>query len=236
MTASDGDRDDTRPIDGSRWGEWVRAGNERWEVVRRSFGVFRRNTTELIELLNIPATNVAVSLELMGDDRDTTDAFWDELDQRLHNQIAGAVSLVDHTRRFLKYYAADIPTLVAEYDRRNAIITEMNETAFLRDLRNYLLHYGVAPVIQTLELGTTGHSVKLSSARLLEWRKKNKKKWSARSNAYLSSFADSDGPVLGRDVAAYANAMSELFHWLFQQRQAVHNDPSVLDRFRIDPS
>jgi len=223
--------DDTRPVDGARWGEWVRAGSERWEVVRRSLGVFTRNTTELIDLLNRPAADMAFALQLMGDDRATTDAFWDELDQRLHNHISSAVSLVDHTRRLLHYYEAYVPALVKEYERRNAIITEMRETAFLRDLRNYLLHVGMAPIIQTLDLGSThGHHVKLSAARLLEWPK-----WSARSHAYLSSFADRDGPVLGRDVVAYANAMSDPFTWLFQQRQAVHNDPTVMNRFRMDP-
>lgn len=223
--------DDTRPLDGSRWGQWVSAGSARWEVVRRSFSVFTRNTTELIDLLNRPATDIAFALHLMGNDRDTTDAFWEELDQRLHNQIASAVTLVDHARRLREYYEADIPTLVAEYNSRNASITGMNETAFLRDLRNYLLHYGVAPIIQSLDLGPAhGHHLKLSAARLLEWPK-----WSARSHAYLSTFADSDGPVLGRDVAAYANAMSGLFTWLLQQRQVVHNDPNILNRFRIDP-
>lgn len=90
------------------------------------------------------------------------------------------------------------------------------------------------PIIQSLNLGqsdvgTSGHSVKLSAARLLEWSK-----WSAPSRGYLSSVADRDGPVLGRDVAAYANAMSGLFTWLFQQRQVVMNGGSVLDRLRID--
>jgi hypothetical protein len=39
---------------------------------------------------------------------------------------------------------------------------------------------------------------------------------------------------LGQAVAAYANAMSDLFTWLFQKRQVVNNDASVQDRFRID--
>jgi len=39
---------------------------------------------------------------------------------------------------------------------------------------------------------------------------------------------------LGQAVAAYANAMSDLFAWLFQKRQVVNNDASVQDRFRID--
>ena len=227
--------DDPRPVDGNLWGQWVRAGNDRWEVVRRSWSVFVRNTTELVDLLKIPATDIATSLQLMGDDREVTALFWEQLDQRLHNQLASAASLVDHTRRLLAYYETDIPTMVAEYKRQNAVVTEMDEASFLRDLRNYLLHYGVPPVIQSLSLdptadsGATGHSIKLSAPRLLEWDG-----WKNRSRNYLSSFADRDGPVLGQDVATYANAMSSLFTWLFQQRQAVHSDEHVLDRFRID--
>jgi hypothetical protein len=133
--------DDSRPVDGTRWGKWVRAGNERWEEVRRSWSVFVRNTNELVDLLKIPATDINASLQLMSDDRDATALYWEQLDQRLHNQLASAVSLVDHTRRLLTYYETDIPALVAEYNRQNTIVTEMNETAFLRDLRNYLLHY-----------------------------------------------------------------------------------------------
>lgn len=223
--------DDPRPVNGNLWGEWVGAGNERWEVVRRSWAVFGRNTKELIDLLNIPATNRAVALQLMGDDREASRPFWEALDQRLHNQLASAVSLVDHTRRLLAYYRNDVPAMVAEYERRNLSIMEMNETAFLRDLRNYLLHYGSPPVIQTLQLGpggVTGHSVKLSAAFLLGWNE-----WKASARRYLSSFAERDGPVLWQVVAAYAKAMSDLVMWLFEQRQVVNRDANVMNRFRI---
>jgi hypothetical protein len=88
--------DDSLSIDGNLWGQWVRAGSERWEVARRSWTVFTRNTTELIDLVKMPATNIALALQLMGDDRETTEAFWEELDQRLHNQLASAASLIDH--------------------------------------------------------------------------------------------------------------------------------------------
>jgi hypothetical protein len=226
--------DDPRPINGRLWGAWLGAGKDRWDVVRRSWSIFVRNTTELIDLLKIPATNIAFSLQLMNDDQEVM-PFWQELDQRLHNQVAGAVSLVDHTRRLLDYYATDFPTMVAEYKRRNEGVTEMSEAAFLRDLRNYLVHYGTAPVIQSLALGQindvgmSGHSLKLSSKSLLEWGG-----WKARSRDYLSTFADRDGPVLGKDVAAYANVMSELFRWLFEQRPVVNSDANVPDRFRIN--
>jgi hypothetical protein len=228
------DVDDPRPVNGNLWGQWVKGGNEHWDVVLRSWSVFRRNTSELIDLLNTSATDIGLALQLVTDDPRTPMPFWEELDQRLHNQVASAVSLVHHTRPLMDYYKADTPAMVAEYERRNKCIIEMNEAAFLRDLRNYLLHYGVPPVVHTFSLGpttstgATGHVVKLSAAHLLKWSE-----WKAQSRRYLSSFPDRDGPVLGQDVAAYANAMSGLFHWLFQQRQVVNRDPDVLNRFRI---
>ena len=110
----------------------------------------------------------------------------------------------------------------------------MNEAAFLRDLRNYLLHYGVPPVIQSLALGLTGdtggtgHSIKLS-ARVC-WSGKGGR--NDRATTYPPSLTATDRAWACRST--YANAMSTLFVWLFQQRQAVHSDQHALDRFRID--
>jgi hypothetical protein len=52
------------PVDGTSWGLWVRAGHERWEIVRRSWSVFNRNTHELIRLLSHPENNLGASLQL----------------------------------------------------------------------------------------------------------------------------------------------------------------------------
>lgn len=223
---------DERPIDGRRWGEWVGGGHERWEVVRRSWLIFQRNTTELMNLLNAPANDPVFALQLMNDDAEAS-PFWEELDQRLHNQLSSAVSLVAHTGRLLKYYEADFPAVVAEYRSRNDAIMGMDETAFLRHLRNYLLKYGVPPIIQTLHLrpakgSTSGHLLKLSAEHLLKWDE-----WKVQARGYLESFGDRDGPVIGRDVVAYANAMSGLFTWLFQQRLGVMRE-NIPDRFRMD--
>jgi hypothetical protein len=202
-------------------------------MVRRSWSIFVRNTTALIDLLKSPSSDIGLALQLMDPDPRVGVQFWEELDQRLHNQVASAGSLVDHTRPLMDYYRADTPAIVAEFESRNGLIMEMNETAFLRNLRNYLLHYGEPPVVHTLTMGASagtgglGHVVKLKAAHLLKWSG-----WSAQSRRYLSSFADGDGPVLGQVVADYGNAMSELYTWLLDQRQAVNNHPNVLDRFR----
>jgi hypothetical protein len=222
--------DDPPPVNGNLWGAWNKGAVDRWNTVHRSWNVFARNTTELINHLKVPATNIVFSLQLMGDDRDATQPFWDELDQRLHNQLASAVSLVDHTRRLLKYYESE-GSIVADYGVRNDALVALGETGFLRDFRNYLVHYGLAPTIQVMslgpinEVGMTGHSIKLSSEALLKWDK-----WNSRSRKYLESFKD--GPVLGMAVSNYANAMCELFTWLFAQRAPYLATPP--ERFRMD--
>lgn len=231
--------EDQAPLDGTRWGEWIRSGADLWGVVHRSWSIFARNTDELIRLLNVPATNFHVAFTLMGDDRDQTRPFWDELDQRLHNQVASLVSLVDHSRPLLNFYKDDAPAVLSEYGERNTVIRQMPQTAFLRDLRNYLLHVEVPPIVQTLSLqmaegsvvgqpGATGHTIKLNAQYLLRWDN-----WSARSKAYLSSFGDRDGPVIGDDVAAHWAAMTTLFTWFFEQRQVIFNDPKIQNRFRV---
>lgn len=221
--------DDARPVDGTRWGEWVRAGAERLDSLARSWTVFVRNTDELLDVLDRPNNDVALSMVLMGDDREAIGPFWGEVDQRLHNELASAVSLVDHTRRLLEYLGSDVSGIIAEYTDRNLKIMEMNETKFLRKLRNYLLHYGTAPILQSLNLVSGEHSLKLNAARLLRWPE-----WNVQMRKYLSVFGDRDGPLLRQEVAVYATAMSDMYRWLFEQRVAIFNDPDVLDRFRID--
>lgn len=220
-------------VDGGRWGTWVRGGYEHWETVRRAWTIFARNTTELVNLLNEPASNPALALLLMQDGIEGATGYWDALDQRLHNQVASAASLVDHTRNLMKYLK-DAPFLVEEFQERNQRVRDMPEALFLRDLRNYLLHYGVAPRVQVIDLvpapGSTGYSFKLSASKLLEW-----KKWSNPARTYLAGFPDRDGPVLGAEVVAYANAMEALIVWLFEWRVPVNNDPRVLELFRLEP-
>jgi hypothetical protein len=224
---------DQAPVDGARWGEWLRAGADYWQIVTRSFVVFRRNSQELTRILDRPRVDLPFSLELSSDISSATAEFWDEVDQRLQNELASAISLVDHTRRLLEYFEPDVPDVVAEYHERNTAVTALNESRFLRDLRNYLLHYGVAPVIQSITFqrhedgDEFNHHIKLKTSRLLEWEK-----WSKQSRDYLVAFGEDDGPILRDDVMVYVTAMHDLFSWLFSQRVPIFNDPRVYDRFR----
>ncbi len=227
--------EDFPPIDGEAWGEWITAVSDLWNVVGRSWTVFERNTEELIGLLNRPANNPRLMMQLMSDDDGETATYWAEFDQRLHNEMASAGSLVDHTRRLTKQCETDFPKFVTEYRNLNANVAHMNEAVFLSDLRNYLLHFGVPPVVQTLNISridgsqVADHIIHLSAQKLLEWPK-----WGSGAGQYLESFPDRNGPVVRTDVVAYAIAMQKLYHWLFEQRQVMSSAENIPYRFRPD--
>lgn len=224
--------EDPRPINMNLCGEWNRAGIERWDVVDRSWSVFLRNTVELVEFLNAPIHDPAMLQMVMTGGPIESSSVWEELAQRLHNQLASVASLIDHTRRLTEYYKDDAPSLVAEFSSRNETIRQMEQAAFLRDLRNYLLHYGHAPLISTLTIPKAGseansrHAFRFSAEGLLRWAG-----WKAPARNYLAMFAVRDGPVIDSDVRIYGVAMQELYDWLFEQRSWVV--ALMPDRFRI---
>lgn len=224
--------EDPRPIDMNRCGEWNSAGIELWNVVDRSWSVYARNTMELIEFLKAPMRDPAILSMVMTDGPAESSTLWDELAQRLQNQIASIASLVDHTRPLITYYEADAADLVTQFKSRNETIQQMEQAAFLRDLRNYFLHRGHAPIISTLTFGTpndspsTSHAFKVNAKAVLSW-----KGWKAPARAYLSKFGERDGPVIIKDVTDHAKAMQDLYYWLFEQRRWVV--ALTPDRFRI---
>ena len=48
-------------IDGHAWGEYVRQARARWDVVTRSWGVFQRNSSELVGLLATAESSVRIA-------------------------------------------------------------------------------------------------------------------------------------------------------------------------------
>lgn len=149
--------------------------------------------------------------------------FWGALDQRLHNMVSAAVSAVDQTRPLIDYYAHEAE-FVAEWEKRNRVVRDSPRAQFLRRLRNYLLHYGVAPVMQTMHSISVpipaknwDHlEIKLSADVLLRW-----KDWTTGARAFLEGF-EGDGPQLSQVTQEYADDMMSLYGWLFSQYEVLH--------------
>lgn len=217
-----------KAIDPAAWGDYVRNGQSHFDRVVRSFNVFGRNAGELVELIRAVETDVLSSLRLMGsagsDDEEAEwfrQEFWGRLDQRLHNMVSAAVSLVDHTRPLINFYRHE-NDFQSAWEQRNVAVATSPQALFLRRLRNYLLHYGMAATAQTMRLGPEKEAkewddltIRLSASGLLRYDG-----WNAENRAYIQSFYG--GPPLRQIATEYADEMVTLYRWLFEQYRTLH--------------
>lgn len=223
--------DGNRPgIDGRAWGQYVHDGREHFERVSRSWEIFRRNASELLTLLKSAENDRVAAFKIMGllsqvtgeDEGEFQTEFWARLDQRLHNMVSSAISLVDHTRPLARFYEHEAE-FSHEYLERNKRVAELPVTAFLRRLRNYLLHYGLAPTAHSFRFGNDQDSgegwdqfeIHLSGEGLLHWPD-----WTAANREFISSFEP--GPSLRRLAEEYYTEMASLYKWLSGQYERLH--------------
>ncbi len=208
------------------WGDYVEGGRGHFERVVRSFNVFGRNVRELFNLLRAVETDVVSSMRLMEstgaeDGARFREEFWGQLDQRLHNMVSAAVGVVDHTRPLLAFYEHR-PEFVAEWETRSGKVAKSSRAMFLRRLRNYLLHYGMAPIMQTMALGPPKDAkdwdaltIMLSAEGLLRYSG-----WNTSQRKYIRSF--NGGPPLRQITQEHADDMTALYAWLFSQYPVLH--------------
>ena len=191
----------------------------RWVTLRRSSAALYGNIAELRALLEAPNSNFLLGGQLAGNMHpEVQRRFNDELDRRLLNFGSSASALVDISRRILGDYGGT--DFFEEYERRRAPLSEHPAPRFLRDLRNFLQHFGVAPIgfrMSRTDEGTYEFHVLLARDALLGWEK-----WSADVKQYLI-----DGPKqipLLALVTDYGAMVRELYDWVFSQFELLHTD------------
>lgn len=227
----DGD-EELPPIDGRALSAYYRDGRRHFDRVSRSWRVVTMNGRELVELLHGVESNPVRSMLLMGglpqvDDTTEWEAqynelhatFWPALDQRLHNLLAAIVSLVDHTRPLIRFYEDAAPEFCAECEDRNGAVRDSFRGEFVRRFRNYLLHYGFAPLSQRLLLTGSDWSdqftINLDRESLLAWDD-----WTVPAREFLESFEEDIH--LRAVVVEYLNEMQAVYQWLLEQHQVLH--------------
>ncbi len=154
-------------------------------------GVFQRNWLELRQLLDAAAANPQLAMELVQNVRkpDVRDEFQASVTQRLHNYVAGTMTLVDHVRR-LRRDSTD--AIGREFDARLSEFNSHGINHFVKDLRNFILHRSLPVLGHTVSLpaGTsfTGmiREVQLSTEELKGWDG-----WTAPARSYLEAQGDS---------------------------------------------
>ena len=109
----------------------------------------------------------------------------------------------------------------AEFATRNDAVRTAGSSAFLRDLRNYLLHYGVLAFVHQVsfpsETSPFVSEVRLNCTELQVWDR-----WSAAAKSYTAHCGESIH--LSATAQEYISNMEALYQWVFEQFESLHGD------------
>lgn len=109
--------------------------------LQRTWNVFHANWTFLDSMIGRFKSDSTFAMDIAGTSRNQPklDRFLDHLDVALHNFIASAATLGDHTRRIARNRVAGDAWLKyqSEVDR---VFADAPRSRFVKDLRNYMLH------------------------------------------------------------------------------------------------
>lgn len=177
---------------------------------KRSYRMFKRNYRHLIALLDkVEAPEVAIRLH---DVKHNAEFFWalEEIAHLLHNLLASAKSLIDHTRAHMHRLYEGNPFLDEYKARVEDHLASSPVQRFVQDLRNYTQHCTLPEIGSAFSWGATeGLSIAyyIDAEKLRKWDN-----WSPESWQYLDAFRKIL-PV--RQLAGdYFSLVDEFYKWL----------------------
>lgn len=200
--------------------------HQAWRSLWRSFDVYTDNMQDLQRLLDAARENEQLQVELFQNVRPPVvrDAYVRALDKNLHNALAAAVSLVDHSRRHVAEYFPD-SDFSLEFESRNAAVIALPEAVFLRRFRNYLLHVGHAPFAMTGTLSNEDGKATRTTIWLVSAELMTSTIFTGAAQTFIKSHP---GNIDLYDVMdTYRRVMLELYRWTFDQQDVL--SPHGLD-------
>lgn len=189
----------------------------KWTDVQDFYhGIVIKNEIALLQFLKAPIASKKVRKQMfksMGQSN-----YRIEATRRLFNYVSSISSLADHTRNLVKdYKGSDFEN---EYSLRLSNVTNLNEFAFLKDLRNYAAHYSIPPIgyiIGTANIFGKNEAFLpvIYAGDLFDYEN-----WSKGSKQYIKdNFPQIELIAL---VDRYAQAINELYLWVFDQFSSIH--------------
>jgi hypothetical protein len=160
--------------------------------LRSSYYVFESNYRWLVRALDYFG-RIEVFMDLWREDnRPKLESFIDKVTRLLHNFLASAKSLVDHTRVFKNKMTKGHRFKKVYQEKVDRDLKHSPLVCFVQDLRNYVLHKQLPIASAQLSLkgggGTIteyGSTIKLDVNELREWDE-----WKPESRMYLDSLDD----------------------------------------------
>jgi len=197
--------------------------HSRWEGLKRTLDVHERNGRELEALLARVSDTPELGIEMFQNTKPpiVREQIEAEVDQRLHNYVASAATLVDHTRRMLANYEGT--RFHETYEARRTTISDSPVAKFIKDLRNYSLHRELPFVANTVNIGRTTEGtlgdvraeIELSCSLLLTWDG-----WTSGSRDFIRKSGDT---IRLRHVLVQRIALvRDLYEWIRNQYHGLH--------------
>jgi hypothetical protein len=135
-----------------------------------------------------------------------------------HNFLAGAKTLIDHSRNFIDDCYGDHEFSKEYSSKVNQIFAKDPLARFVQDLRNYIVHKGIPLTTMTLSLKPgveIKHSICLDVEALRKWDK-----WENPSQTYLKALGNSlSFRVLSSE---YGKKVSEFYKWFEKRLNEIH--------------
>ena len=193
----------------------------RLSVIRQfslSVEIFKGNAAEISNLLEKAQTDPEVFKLWALENRLQLDIFEYKIARLLHNYVASAFSLVDHTRRFYeKYYKLDGNFRDYEEEVKQRFADDPL-CQFVQGLRNYFIHKKVPSLVNKLTLvrgGEASHTVFLLKRELLDFD------WKERADQYLKG--SNEEIELAFIVKEYADKILSFYKWVFSRLEDIHS-------------
>lgn len=190
------------------------------QSMQASYQVFEGNFAELVKLLE-PLEDPKESLFKYAppDKSEDLDNLMAEAKRLLHNFLASAKSLVDHTRTVVKRLYPDDHRFRGEYQKKlNQDLANNPLQKFVQNLRNYTQHYTL-PIL-ALQITFLGESNKLNSTLRIDVELlKQWDNWGS-SRAYLESLKD--GVPIIAIASGYYILIQDFYIWLSERQAEIH--------------
>jgi hypothetical protein len=194
------------------------------QALSNSYYVFAGNYHSLVVALDHFGDSEKSMTLWAVDNRDKLDRFMVEVTRLFHNFLAGAKTLVDHTRAFKNemYEGKDFEKVYQAKLERDLVALPI--VSFVQDLRNYVLHKQLP--ITSAVFSIMGNeddkatkafdsTIKLDVNSLREWDR-----WRGKSRVYLDAL---DDKVKIKEVAEqYEAAIQSFYQWFGEQQNQLH--------------
>lgn len=202
-----------------------------------SLNVFQMNAVELMEAaqrVKDPDQGMALMMEK---NREAGRQAHRELNRHVHNFVSSALTLIEHTRVFMRKHYADTD-LMAIYERQvTATFAQSPVVQFVQGLRNYMLHRGLPNSSMFMKFtpnrgttdgsGTAETGVHYDTASLLDWDG-----WKPAARTYLEQVGEHLD--LHESAQEYLTLVNQFHGWLDATLAAHHqSDIQELDQLQV---